>query len=243
MNYVGSKRRVAKYIVPILQKCIDDNEVQVYIEPFVGGANIIDKITCKKRIGYDIHKELIAMFTALQNGWQPPFHISEETYNTVKENKCLFPEYLVGLVGFCASFGSKYFDGYARRFKNDKVTPRDKSNEVIRGLVNQMPKLHNVIFMCCDYLELDLRYLENAVIYCDPPYENATRYYGEKFSHEMFWNWARIMAKNNFVFVSEYNAPDDFTCIQRKSTTTTLNVVEHERKTEKLFVYSEGRKR
>lgn len=44
MKYMGSKSRIAKDIVPIIQKCIDDNNLETYIEPFVGGANIIDKI-------------------------------------------------------------------------------------------------------------------------------------------------------------------------------------------------------
>ena len=51
MKYQGSKSRIAKYIVPIIQKCIDDNEIIKYIEPFVGGANVIDKIACVTRGG------------------------------------------------------------------------------------------------------------------------------------------------------------------------------------------------
>ena len=43
MVYMGSKSKYAKYIVPILQKAITDNNVDTYIECFVGGANIIDK--------------------------------------------------------------------------------------------------------------------------------------------------------------------------------------------------------
>lgn len=38
MKYMGSKSRIAKYIVPILQECIDSNHVTTYIEPFVGGV-------------------------------------------------------------------------------------------------------------------------------------------------------------------------------------------------------------
>ena len=41
---MGSKSRIAKDIVPIIQKYIDDNRIISYIEPFVGGANVIDKI-------------------------------------------------------------------------------------------------------------------------------------------------------------------------------------------------------
>jgi DNA adenine methylase len=38
MKYMGSKNRIAKHIVPIIQSYIDDNQVQHYIEPFVGGV-------------------------------------------------------------------------------------------------------------------------------------------------------------------------------------------------------------
>ena len=44
MVYMGSKNRYAPYIVPILQKTIDEHNADTYIECFVGGANIIDKI-------------------------------------------------------------------------------------------------------------------------------------------------------------------------------------------------------
>lgn len=37
MKYVGSKNKISKYIVPIIQKHIDENEIRTYIEPFVGG--------------------------------------------------------------------------------------------------------------------------------------------------------------------------------------------------------------
>lgn len=50
---MGSKSRIAKYIVPIIQQCIDDNNIEYYIEPFVGGANVIDKIICKNKSGSD----------------------------------------------------------------------------------------------------------------------------------------------------------------------------------------------
>jgi hypothetical protein len=31
--------------------------------------------------------------------------------------------------------------------------------------------------------------------------------------YEHFWNWARKLSKNNYVFVSEQSAPDDFESI------------------------------
>lgn len=61
MVYMGSKTKYAEHIVPILQKAIDDNNVDTYIEPFCGGANIIDKIKCENRYGYDRSETLIAL--------------------------------------------------------------------------------------------------------------------------------------------------------------------------------------
>lgn len=39
VKYMGSKSRIAKHIVPIIQKYIDDNNAKYYYEPFLGGAN------------------------------------------------------------------------------------------------------------------------------------------------------------------------------------------------------------
>ena len=61
MVFMGSKSKYANYIVPILQKTIDDNSVTTYIECFVGGANIIDKIKCENRYGFDRSDTLIAL--------------------------------------------------------------------------------------------------------------------------------------------------------------------------------------
>lgn len=198
---------------------------------------MIDKIQCKKRIGNDIHKELIAMFKEIQNGWEFPLHISEDEYNAVKENKSAYSDAYVGLVGFNATFGAKYFGGYARGFKVDKVTPRDMSNEALRNLSKQIPNIMDVEFLCSDYKNNKYSELKNAVIYCDPPYQNTTRYKTDDFDYDEFWEWCRRMSEYNFVFISEYNAPEDFKCIWSKSVTTSLKVHKHENRTEKLFVY------
>ena len=74
--------------------------------------------------------------------------------------------------------------------------------------------------MCSDYNNLYIP--ENSVIYCDPPYENTTKYVGS-FDSSAFWNWCRIKASEGLtVFVSEYNAPDDFECVWSKSVCSSL---------------------
>lgn len=202
---------------------------------------MIDKIRCEKRIGNDIHKELIALFKQLQTGWKPPLHISEEEYNAVRLCKENYPDYYVGLVGFNATFGSKYFGGYARGYKADKITPRDIPNEAIRNLIEQTTNINNVKFTCKDYLGFDESKIKNCVIYCDPPYQDTTKYVTGGFEYDVFWQWVRDVSKENYVLVSEYNAPSDFDCIWQKNVTTSLKVKEHEKRTEKLFVHNKGR--
>lgn len=66
MKYVGSKNRLAKQLSPIIQSYIDNPNCKGYIEPFVGGANMIDKIKCDKKYGFDTHKYLIALLQQAQ---------------------------------------------------------------------------------------------------------------------------------------------------------------------------------
>jgi site-specific DNA-adenine methylase len=169
------------------------------------------------------------------SGKDLPETISEDEYNKVRLNKENYPAWYVGLVGFCSTFGSKYFGGYARG--NDaKGNKRDLPNEAIRNICCQQPQLKNCIFINKDYLSLDKPKIKNFLIYCDPPYENSTKYSTIKFDYVAFWNWVREMSLSNIVLISEYNAPEDFECIWQKDVTTSLKVNERENRTEKLFI-------
>ena len=236
MKYVGSKNKVSKQIAPILQSLIDDNHVRIYYEPFCGGLNMMDKIKCTYRVGNDIHKELIALLKAVQSGWIPQT-ITEDEYIQVRNHPEDYPDYYVGLVGFCATFGSKWFGGYARGCKADGSL-RDIPNEAIRNLMKQVPLIGDVKLISRDYLDIDMNTLHNALIYCDPPYQNTTKYATDKFDYERFYDWCRVVAKTNILCVSEYQLPPDFICIWSKSVTTSLKVHQHEGRTEKLFMIS-----
>ena len=60
MQYMGSKNRFAKELVPIIQSYITEG-TKGYLEPFVGGANMIDKINCSKKFGCDLNEYLIEL--------------------------------------------------------------------------------------------------------------------------------------------------------------------------------------
>lgn len=66
MKYMGGKSKIAKEIVPIIQRHIEARGTGKYIEPFVGGANIIDKVECESRVGLDINRYLIALFNHIK---------------------------------------------------------------------------------------------------------------------------------------------------------------------------------
>lgn len=234
MKYVGSKNRLAKDLVPIIQKYIDDNHTENYMENFVGGANIIDKINCKNRYGSDIHKYLIALLKQAQIDTSVfPKTISEEQYKLVRANSENYPNWYVGLVGFC-SFGGKWWGGYPRGYKNDKVTPRDICNETIRNLIKQAPRLKDIHFKCCDFRDIN-KNIKGYVIYEDIPYKDTTKYATEQFSYEEFYDWCRMMSQNNIVLISEYNMPDDFECIWSKDLMCTLDKNSRTNKVEKLW--------
>ena len=59
MVFMGSKNRIAKELIPIITADLKDN--QYYIEPFVGGCNMIDKVKHPLRLGGDINEYLIAL--------------------------------------------------------------------------------------------------------------------------------------------------------------------------------------
>ena len=216
MRYMGSKNKFAKELIPIIQNYITDN-TKGYLEPFVGGANVIDKINCNNKIGCDIHTELIELLKYVQNNYNKlPLTISEEEYNNVKNNKDNYPKWYVGLVGFCATFGCKYFGGYGRSL-GKKNKPRDVPSVSINNLRKQAPNLKDIKFVNCNFLDLPIDKIKGYVVYCDPPYRDTTKYSTKNFPYELFYDWCRKLSKNNVVLVSEYNMPDDFICIWEKS--------------------------
>lgn len=235
MVYIGSKSRIAKEIVPIIQSYIDENNIHNYLEPFCGGGNVIDKVKCEHKYASDVHPYLIALLKQAQKDTSVfPETITLEEYKNVKDNKEKYPAWYVGLVGFCASFGGGYFEGYAR----DKQGNRNIPNERIRNLIKQSSNLKDISFTCCDFRNIKPT-IKNFVIYCDIPYKNSKKYKVDDFPYNEFYDWCRQMAKNNIVLVSEYNMPDDFECIWQKEIKTSLCIDRAKtdsKRVEKLFI-------
>ena len=94
---------------------------------------------------------------------------------------------------------------------------------------------HNMLIEASSISYSDYEYRDGDVVYCDPPYKN-TDGYGIQFDSDAFWEWVRT--RDYPVYVSEYQAPEDFVSIWNKEKRSLFN---HEGisapKNEHLFVH------
>lgn len=233
MQYLGSKRLIAKYIIPIILE--NRKPDQWYAEPFVGGANCIVNVT-GKRIGSDCNPYLIALLQALQQGWDPPREVTFEEYKDVRDYKYEYPDHLVGYVGFCLSFGAKWFAGFIKNAQGK--TERDRLGGSFNNAIKTGKALKGINLICSEYDKLEIP--ANSIIYCDPPYKSTTGYKGtDPFDHDKFWQWCRNKEyEGHSVFISEYQAPDDFECIWQKQVNCNVSTKETLKPIEKLFKYN-----
>lgn len=226
MKYMGSKRRIVKYILPIILK--DRKPGQYYVEPFVGGANMIDKVD-GERIGGDSNDYLIDMWKSLQKGWIPPDYISEKDWKDVRDKMDdKYSKAFISFVRLGCSFGADWNGGYARNVRKDipnsdilNMTTKSYCAQSKRNILKQVPELMGVTFVSSSYLNLE--FPSRSLIYCDPPYQGTTKYMNP-FDHNEFFSWCRAKSRDGHkIFVSEYNAPYDFSCVWEGDTKRSLN--------------------
>ena len=236
---MGSKSRIVKDIVPIIQSYIDSTEKKFYYEPFCGGCNVIDHIHANKRFAADNQMYLIALYQNLEKINTLPEFVSKEHYDSVR--KCFnaggteYEDWYIGAIGFLASYNGRFFDGgYAGVVHTKSGVKRDYYSEALRNLKTQIPNLQNIIFKCLDYS--DTKDVSGYVIYCDPPYYGTKQYGSSKgFNHDKFWDWVRTKSKNNIVIVSEHQAPPDFKCVWEQKVKRTIDNNKRVTAVEKLF--------
>lgn len=165
--------------------------------------------------------------------------ISKDTYNKARDEynsgKIIsFSEWEIGNIAFLASYNGKFFGGYAGIVHTKADTIRDYYDESRRNIINQSTNLKDVIFECADYKSC--KGLNNAVIYCDPPYEGVTKY-STDINHNEFWDFCRNLSKNNIVLISEHNAPNDFVTIWQQDVIRTIDNKKRVKAIEKLYIH------
>lgn len=239
MVYQGSKNRIAKYLLPIIHGYIEDFGLDTYIELFVGGANLIDKVQCEHKIGCDINSGLIKLLRYVQNDHDikiAPEDCSFEHFADVRASRGTnkYTEEYTALIGYCASYSARGFPaGYGRDSKGGRCI----YSEHLKNLKRQAPLLDGIEFRCCDYKDFDTTKYKNALYYFDPPYRGTKPYGNYKFDYEQFYEYCRQLSKDNIVLISEYWMPDDFKCIWEKERKVLLksNRITGDIATERLF--------
>ena len=206
---MGSKNRIAKHILPIMLQTASDRGVNTWVEPFVGGANMIDKVPNNfQRIGIDYNPHTIQALYAIRDMVDKlPSKLNEDEYKQLKGSE---PDPIKSWLRFVCSYSGKFDNGFARQ-GNPLKYRSEPIEEGLRNAQKQSPNLQGVKLINGSYDEYSD--FENCLIYCDPPYEDTSSYKTGAFDHIKFWDWCRKMSENNVVFVSEYKAPEDFTCV------------------------------
>lgn len=111
---------------------------------------------------------------------------------------------------------------------------RLQSPERLQSL-ERLERLQSLQRLNIDYRDVPLP--EDCVVYCDPPYANTEQYGIEisRFDSDAFWAWARDCKRP--LFISEYNAPDDFVPIAEFAHRARASRNKNNAVTERLFVH------
>jgi DNA adenine methylase len=198
MQYLGGKYRIRKWLAAEIAPYRTPGHI--LWEPFCGGLNASEALL--PDLCSDIDESLIALYQAVQAGWEPPAAVDEELYKyarTLPESNPLH--------GFCAfgcSFGGKKWGGFARNSKGS-TAPSPYPGRARTALRRACGALHLCAFDRVDFLAV-LPYSIGADLYCDPPY-NATTGYAHAFDRDTFIAYAQVWAEHTAVFVSEYEWP------------------------------------
>ena len=230
MVFQGAKTKYKKYIVPILQQELDKHQHPIFIDGMVGGANIIQDIKCKERIGMDVNPYLIDLYNYILQPQHPfPDKITRQDWDKAKNHPQKCEPWFVALVAYFTSYSARGFGGgYALN------GTRDYYHERLRNFEKQIPLLKGCRFITKSIFDLEVK---NCIIYLDPPYKGTKGYdFSKNFNHVKFWNKVRKLSERNKVFVSEQQAPDDFKTIWTLNTARNTFGSSSTKATENLFI-------
>lgn len=253
MVYMGSKRRYCKYIVPIIQKYIDENNITTFVDVFCGGGNLADKIKCNTVIANDLSPTLIALHQMAQTNfdkipedgsreyWDSAYSEYKKIKTAMSKNEeyiSQIPLYKIGAIEWYASFSNGGFPrGYAKNSPTRNYYKEAWKNHKIQS-ENELYK--NIQFICGDYKNI-LKNINNidikhTLFYCDSPYKGTKPYsINPKFNYEEYYNWLREISKTIPIFISEQNMPEDFPIIWEKEAKRTCGKDNNFKACEKLY--------
>lgn len=215
MQYQGGKTRASKWLVETLRA---DGAQGPFWEPFCGGLGA--SVALAEAFGPGLHSDanaaLVALYAAVADGWDPPTAVSEAEYAAAKALPDSDPRKAFCAVG--CSYGGKWFGGYARAGSGPNAHRGVYAEQARNALLRDVPRISRPFVY--DFLRLESA--EGAgFLYCDPPYAGTTPYKGApEFDHARFWAICRMLSALTRVYVSEYAAPEGWTCIAERGQNT-----------------------
>lgn len=230
MHYFGGKFKISKDLANVLNPI---TKGKPFVDLFCGACNVVEKITtASSRMANDNNPYLIALLKAIQDGYEPPTHVTREQYNYVMGHLDENPV-LSGFVGIGCSHSGGWKNGYAKSDKYHANYAKDAHN----SLLKQKQKLNGVLFTSCDYDKVLIP--DGAVVYCDPPYRKKRKhYFVNKFDYDAFIEWVEANKGKYDICISEYKEnfaqwPSNYEIVWEKESCQEMS--KHKKTTEVLI--------
>lgn len=206
MRYLGGKSRIAKQLAELIDSVRQPG--QWVWDAFCGGLSMSVALRKKGPVwSTDACVPLIALYRAVQSGWDPPTEVSKDEWQAAKALPDSDP--MKAFCGFGCSFGGKWFGGFQPFVKATKTATHTggDSNPPLaahRALKRNCPA---GTFACVDFMRIQPQPCE-AILYLDPPYAGTTGYAGvQPFDSNAFVQRVQEWSRWTHVFVSEYSFP------------------------------------
>lgn len=198
MRYLGGKTQIAKDLVSAIPQ-----DGRYFWDAFCGSLAISCALSGPGMVS-DTSAPLIALYQAIDAGWDPPATLTKEEWQAAKALPDSNP--LKGFAGFGCSFRGLYFSGYAGGYVGPVSNPGAQAARQV--LTRDVRKLaaRGCCFKQIDFLSVEPE--PGLLLYLDPPYRNTSAYAGTApFDHDRFYGRVEAWARYGPVYVSEYDFP------------------------------------
>ena len=197
MQYLGGKSRLGGQIVRAILQDLGRERLGVVADLCAGAGGVTHRLAdvSERVIAVEAHPGLVALHKAVQGGWVPPEHVSEEEWREARYST-MVDDCVFSFRRFACGHGGDWMGGYARNRRGDNY-----AQAASRTLVRD--RRSNVEHTCADALAW-----EGAVevVYCDPPYEGTTGYAAVVAAEPGAW-WRKLQAladRGVACYLSEY---------------------------------------
>ena len=120
MRYLGGKARLGGQIVRAILQDLGRERLGVVADLCAGAGGVTHRLAdvSERVIAVEAHPGLVALHKAVQGGWVPPEHVSEEEHRQTKASGVL-DDARVAFVRFGCGFGGDWAGGYAKARGDD----------------------------------------------------------------------------------------------------------------------------